>query len=136
MWESAGLVLSIVTPLVVVPLTIITFHLRSIREHQVTWQAQMLRRVEATESATTEFRRTLAGWEREYTTKEEWLREGMYTRRVLENLRESTIRIEATLAAVLPPRGDHRPGHAYDPTEPKGIDGTTEAIGPLDERRL
>ena len=102
MWESAGVVLTVVTPLVVVPLIMITFYLRSLREHQVTWQGQMLRRVEASESSSEDLRRTIRSWEREYTTKEEWLREGLHTRQTLERLKESTVRIEATLASVFP----------------------------------
>ena len=35
--EAAGPLLAVLTPLVAVPLTVITFYLRSLREHQVTW---------------------------------------------------------------------------------------------------
>ena len=135
MWESTGAILTVATPLVAVPLTVITFYLRSLRDHQVTWHAQMLRRVEASESATTDLRRTLMEWEREYTTKEEMLRESMHTRRVLENLSESTVRIEATLSAVLSTGRDPRSGHVPGRLPRPAQGGITGATGLDNERR-
>jgi len=95
--ESAGVLLTVLTPLVAVPLTLITFYLRSLREHQVTLQAQLERRMDACESAVGQLRKSLDDMEREYTTKEEWLRECLHTRRALEQLTASTVRIEALL---------------------------------------
>lgn len=95
--ESAGILLTILTPLVAVPLTVITFYLRSLREHQLSWHDQMIRRVEAAEDSLVGVRKMLADFERDYTTKEEWLRECMLARRTFEQLSESTIRIETQL---------------------------------------
>lgn len=85
--ESAGVLLTVMAPLVAVPLTLITFYLRSLREHQLTLHAQVERRVTACETGLDELRRRLAEVEREYTTKEEWLRESLHARQVLEQLR-------------------------------------------------
>lgn len=95
--ESAGTLLTILTPLVAVPLTVITFYLRSLREHQLSWHADLIRRVESIEMSMAELRRALADFERDYTTKEEWLRESTIARGTLERLKESTIRMEARL---------------------------------------
>ncbi len=100
--ESTGVLLTVLTPLVAVPLTIITFYLRSLREHQVTWHEAMVRRVEQLEGVVRDLRKLLTEFERDYTTKEEWLRECMHGRRVLEQLMEATVRIETTMHAVLP----------------------------------
>lgn len=95
--ESAGTLLTILTPLVAVPLTVITFYLRSLREHQVSWHADLIRRVESIEMSMAELRRALADFERDYTTKEEWLRESTIARGTLERLKESTVRMETRL---------------------------------------
>ena len=103
--ESTGMLLTILTPLVAVPLTVITFYLRSLREHQVSWHADLVRRMES--AAAVDLRKMLTEFERDYTTKEEWLREGMMARRTLEQLRETTVRIETTMQSVFP--GPHSP---------------------------
>ncbi len=99
--ESAGALLTILTPLVAIPLTVITFYLRSLREHQVSWHAELVRRVESVEASTVALRTTIAELERDFTTKEEWLRECMLARRTLEQLSEATVRIETTLQGIL-----------------------------------
>ena len=90
------------TPLVAVPLTVITFYLRSIREHQMSWHSQWVRRLEAVEASTTELRRTVGEFERDYATKEEWLRECMYARWKLEQLGETVVRLETTVTGIIP----------------------------------
>lgn len=99
--ESAGTLLTILTPLVAIPLTVITFYLRSLREHQVSWHADLVRRVESVEASTVALRNTIAELERDFTTKEEWLRECMLARRTLEQLSEATVRIETTVQGIL-----------------------------------
>lgn len=103
--------LTVVGPLVGVPLTVITFYLRSLREHQVSWHGETTRRLSAVEAGLGELRRSLDDFERNYTTKEEWLRECLHARRVLERVTEATVRIEATVHTILsafragPPEG-------------------------------
>ncbi len=99
--ESAGPLLTVLTPLVAVPLTVITFYLRSLREHQVSWHADLVRRVESVEALVATVREAVAEFERDYTTKEEWLRECMMARRTLEQLSETTVRIETTMHGLL-----------------------------------
>jgi len=93
-WELSGTFLTVLTPLAAVPLTVITFYLRSIREQQMSWHTQWVRRLEAAEASMAELRRTLSEFERDYAAKEEWLRECMYARRKLEQLGETVIRLE------------------------------------------
>lgn len=95
--ESSGLILSVVTPLVAVPLTMITFYLRSLREHQVSRHADLARKVDALDAATIALRQTITDFERDYTTKEEWLRECMLARSTLQQLGEKSIRLETEL---------------------------------------
>lgn len=97
MLESTTTLLGILTPLVAVPLTVITFYLRSLREHQVTWHGELIRRLEAAEASAVDLRKTLSAFERDYTTKEEWLRECMLARQELAHLTEATVRLEANV---------------------------------------
>ena len=93
--ESAGpisIALAFMTPLVAVPLTLITFYLRTLREHQIAAHAQLERRVETCESRISEVRRALSERDRDFATKEEWLRETMYARRMLDELRDAVTR--------------------------------------------
>ena len=85
-------------PLAAVPLAAITFYLRSLREYQVTRHAELVRRFELVESITSDLRKCVAGFERDYTTKEEWLRECMYARGRVERIAEILARIEARRA--------------------------------------
>ena len=115
--ESAAPLLAVLTPLVAVPLTVITFYLRSLREHQVSWHAAFVRRVEANERAVTELREVIGEFERDYTTKEEWLRECMMARRTLDELKEATVRMDTIMRNVIEPvvAGDRVEG---DPDAP------------------
>lgn len=92
--QSTATLLTVLTPLVVVPLTVITFYLRSLREHQLSRYAELVRRVESIETACSDLRRLVSDFERDYTTKEEWLRECMHARSKLEQLAEASVRIE------------------------------------------
>jgi len=103
-WELAGTFLTVLTPLVAVPLTVITFHLRSLGAHQTARHAELLRRCEAAEGLIADLRRTVAEFQRDYTTKEEWLRECLHARRLLEQLSETTVRLETTLSGMGPGR--------------------------------
>ena len=101
LFESTGILLAILVPLVAVPLTVITFYLRSLREQQVIWQASGVRRIELLEQAVGDLRKVLTEFERDYTGKEEWLRECMHTRRLTEQLIEATVRVETTVGLLV-----------------------------------
>ena len=129
--ETAGPLLTVLTPLVAVPLTVITFYLRSLREHQVMWHAALVRRVEAGEKADREIRRGLSDLERDYATTEEWLRECMHTSRVVEHLTEVTTRMEAIWTANTP---DKSSPHAVMATNRTRRAGDTRTDGDLKVR--
>lgn len=101
LWESIGTLLTVLTPLVAVPLTVITFYLRSLREHQLSRHGELVRRIESVEGSTLELRKAMDEFERDYTTKEEWLRELMNARRMLEQWMETAARMDATLRTVM-----------------------------------
>ena len=100
-WDSARTVLAVMAPLVAIPLTVITFYLRSLREHQMTWHRELVRRFEALEHSTAQLRETVTRFERDYTTKEEWLRECMMARRTLESLSKAAVRLETSMDNVV-----------------------------------
>jgi hypothetical protein len=93
-WQIAGLVLAGLAPLVGVPLTVITFYLRSLREQQAVMHAVLLRRVDGMETAISDLRVRVTQFERDYTTKEEWVREVMAMRGQFEHVRDMLIRRE------------------------------------------
>jgi hypothetical protein len=97
-WEQVGMLVGVLSPLVAVPLMVITLYLRAIREHQTTTMAEMTHRIETMETTIRELLRSTAGFEREYTTKEEWVRESMVARQGLQRLMEMVTRIETELA--------------------------------------
>lgn len=65
LWESIGTLLTVLTPLVAVPLTVITFYLRSLREHQLSWHGELVRRIESVEGSTLELRKAMGEFERD-----------------------------------------------------------------------
>jgi len=95
--QNLATLLGVLTPLFAVPLTVVLFYLRSLREQQTTWHGELMRRLAATETGTTELRRMLGEFARDYTTKEEWLRECVSHRRLLEKLHEAAVRLETRL---------------------------------------
>lgn len=98
---SVGALLAVLTPLFAVPLTVIVFYLRSLREQQSSWQAEMTRRLESSESTLGRLHGLLDDARRDFVTKEEWLRESMYARSLMESMRERTLRLEARLATEI-----------------------------------
>lgn len=98
--ESLATLAAVLAPLVGVPLSAITLYLRSLRENVVESHAGVVRRLELLEAWAVELRKTVSELPRDYATKEEWLRELLHTRRVLEQVTESTIRIEVRLDEI------------------------------------
>ena len=92
-----ALLLGVMAPLVGIPLMVIMMYLKAIREHQATTMAEITRRIDAMEASIRDLLRSTADFEREYTTKEEWVRESMLSRQQLERLTEIVTRIEAEL---------------------------------------
>jgi len=91
--KSLALWVSVMAPLVAVPLTLITFYLRSMREDQLTRYSELLQRTRMNEATIAELMQRLRDFERNYTTKEEWLRETMRTARTIEQLGRAAIRL-------------------------------------------
>jgi len=101
--------MTILTPLVAVPLTVITFYLRSLREHQLSRYAELARRIEQVEGGRADMLGQIKNFERDYATKEEWLRECMHARSRLDQLADGALRMEMLFQAssstqVTPPR--------------------------------
>ena len=95
--STLSVLVAIVAPLIGVPLTVVTFYLRAIREHQATRYGDTLQRIEAVEASIRDLTRNITEFERDYTTKEEWLRESLHARRQLEHLTEMTARVQAEI---------------------------------------
>ena len=111
-WQTMGSLLAVLAPLAAVPLTVITFYLRSLREQQVSWQRDWTRRIDAIEVAGRELQRMLEAMQRDYTTKEEWLREHLHARQTLERLGEAVVRMQTAMDSRVVQResGAHEQG--------------------------
>jgi predicted DNA-binding protein YlxM (UPF0122 family) len=96
-WEQAGLVVGVLSPLVGAPLIVITLYLRAIREHQTATMAEINHRIQTIEAALHDLLKSTADFDREYATKEEWVRESMVARQRLEKLTEMVTRIQTEL---------------------------------------
>ncbi len=96
-WEQVGVMVGVLSPLVGVPLGMIALYLRAIREQQSITTSEIARRIHTIEASLDHLVRRTAEYDREFATKEEWLRESMLARQRLERLTELVTRIEAEL---------------------------------------
>ncbi|NOT01164.1 MAG: hypothetical protein HOP29_11105 [Phycisphaerales bacterium] len=99
-WSDMSSLLTVLAPLLAIPIGAMTFYLRSIREQQIAAQADATRRHEQLDRAVDAVTRRVAENERDYTAKEDWLRESMWTRQGLERLAESFARVQGGLDAA------------------------------------
>lgn len=96
-WELAGTVIGALSMLVGVPLTVIVFYLRAIREGQRLLQTHFTRRVERIETECQRIELCVEEVQKRYTTKEEWIRETMLARKQLARLTELLVRLQAEI---------------------------------------
>ena len=96
-WQQVGVMVGVLAPLVGVPLGMITLYLRAIREQQAVTTSEISRRIHIIEASLEHLVRRTTEFDREFATKEEWLRESMLARQRLERLTELVTRIEAEL---------------------------------------
>ncbi len=88
---------AVLAPLVGVPLSVITFYLRALKDHHESRARDTASRLKALEEHSRSLEKVVEDVERDYTTKEEWLRESMLARRQLERLMEMVARMQAHL---------------------------------------
>ena len=99
--NSIATLLSILAPVIVIPMAVLTFYLRSMRDIHTLHYKACMRRMESLEASTMELRRQVTAWQRDFTSKEEWLRECMHARKRIEHWSEVTSRLDANMASVL-----------------------------------
>ena len=96
-WVTIASVAVVLAPLVGVPLGMITLYLRTIRDQQTSKHYEMLQRIECLENSIRGLSQMVNTFERDYTTKEEWLRESMHARRQLERLTEMVGKLQVSV---------------------------------------
>jgi hypothetical protein len=101
-WEVTATLVAVLAPLVGVPMSVMTFYLRSIREGQESRSREMTRRIEMLERQARGLEQLVEEMARDYTTKEEWLRETMLARQQLQRLTEMMARVQAQLEPAPP----------------------------------
>lgn len=85
----------ILAPLIAVPLTMIVFYLRTIREHQLTRERDFQRRLDGLERHAFRVQARFQDIERSYALKEEWVRESIRMRNQIERLLEKVACLDA-----------------------------------------
>ncbi len=96
-WQMAATLVAVLAPLVGVPLSVMTLYLRAIREDQASRGRDTTRRIETLEQQARGLEKILDQTARDYTTKEEWLRESMLARQQLQRLTEMVAHMQARL---------------------------------------
>lgn len=96
-WQWVATMLAVLTPLVGIPLTVITFYLKALRDQQVGRHAELANRVGVLDAAVERLRDDAAELHRDAVTKEEWLRESMWARGRIEQLSAGVTRAIAEL---------------------------------------
>ncbi len=96
-WKTLGAIIGVMVPLLGVPLAMITLYLKSIRDYQVDRCECLEDQVSHLDEAFHDVSRRVGEFERDFTTKEEWLRESMHARQQLEKLTELVTRIQVEI---------------------------------------
>jgi hypothetical protein len=96
-WQMTATLVAVLAPLVGVPLSVMTLYLRAIREDQASRGRDTIRRIELLEQQARGLEKSVEETARDYTTKEEWLRESMLARQQLQRLTEMVARMQARL---------------------------------------
>ncbi len=99
-WNDMGGLLVVVAPLVGVPLTVITFYLRALREYQAGKLTELDQRVDRLDTLADALNRRINEVERDYTTKEDWIRESMWARSERQWLSETVARLDVESQAT------------------------------------
>ncbi|GJM23589.1 MAG: hypothetical protein DHS20C16_00040 [Phycisphaerae bacterium] len=92
-----GAGLAVVAPLVGVPLTVMTFYLKGLREQQAGRFSDLAERLSATGEELRRAVEDIGQIRRDFATKEEWLRETMWARGRIETLSAAVMRAETEL---------------------------------------
>ena len=96
-WDFVGALLAVLTPLVGVPLTAITFYLRALREQQAGKLVELVQRIDRLDELTDTLRQRINEVERDCTTKEEWIRESMLARGERQWLSEAVVGLQTEM---------------------------------------
>jgi len=99
--NSIATLLTILAPVIVIPMAVLTFYLRSMRDIHTLHYDSCMRRMESLEASVVELRHQVVVWQRDFTCKEEWLRECMHARKRIEHWSHATSKLEAKMETVL-----------------------------------
>ncbi len=96
-WEYFSTLIGALSALVGVPLSAIVLYLRAIREDQKSVQANLAGRLDKIETECAKIEAAVEHVERNYTPKDEWVRETMLARNQLGRLTELMARLQSEL---------------------------------------
>jgi len=96
-WETTATLVAVLGPLVGVPMSVMTIYLRAIRDQQADRDREKTNQLRGLQEQIRNVEKQVEGIERDYTTKEDWLRESMLARKQLERLTEMVARMQARL---------------------------------------
>ncbi len=92
---DANTLVAILASIVAIPLGVITFYLRALRDHLLAASRDSTQRIEQVDKSVRRVESRINDIERDYTVKEDWLRESMLARRNIQQLIEACARLDA-----------------------------------------
>jgi septation ring formation regulator EzrA len=93
--EMIATLVAILGTMTAAPVTLVVIFLKSMHEAQAARHHELSRQIERTGERVGRLTEEVAAVQRNYATKEEWLRESLLVREALQSTRESLARLEA-----------------------------------------
>lgn len=93
-WQIAAGIVALVTSIVGLPLGVLVFFIRYTRRGEAECLTQAHRRLDQVESGLRRLWEETANVRRDGVTKEEWVRESMWTRNRMESMNQALVRLE------------------------------------------
>jgi biopolymer transport protein ExbB/TolQ len=93
--QTIATLVAILGTMTAAPVTLVVIFLKSTHEAQAARHHELSRQIERTGERVSRLTEKLAAVQRNYATKEEWLRESLLVREALQSTRESLARLEA-----------------------------------------
>ncbi len=92
-WPSMTSLVAVLAPLVAAPMGLVVLYLKAVHDGLTERCHQLSRQLEQCSERLAHLGDELSAVQRNYTTKEEWLRESLLTRQALERIGEALTRL-------------------------------------------
>jgi hypothetical protein len=93
-WPSVTSLVAVLAPLVAAPMGLVVLYLKAVHDGLTQRSHELSRQLERCSERLMRLGDELSAVQRNYTTKEEWLRESLLTRQTLEQIRQTLVRLQ------------------------------------------